>query len=120
MKTTDIINLYTTLTNLRECGLKARVSFSMARNLKTILPIVEDYEQARLKLLQTSGAADPSNPNQYIVPPESVQSVLQELDELGSVDVEVPLLKIKLSDIEDLDISIQDACNLECMIEEES
>lgn len=99
--------------------LPARVSFAVVRNLKMLIPIIEDIDMARQSIAETYGALDVDNPTQYRIPENNRDIVNQELDAIMETEVDVPLVKIKMTEIEDLNISIAMAEALMFMVEEE-
>lgn len=118
----DIIIMYQGLSQLAsndEMRLPARVSFAVARNLKMLIPIIEDIDMARQSIAETYGTLDVDNPTQYRIPENNRDIVNQELDAIMETEVDVPLVKIKMTEIEDLNISIAMAEALMFMVEEE-
>lgn len=118
----DIIIMYQGLSQLAsndEMRLPARVSFAVARNLKMLIPIIEDIDMARQSIAETYGTLDVDNPTQYRIPENNRDTVNQELDAIMETEVDVPLVKIKMTEIEDLNISIAMAEALMFMVEEE-
>lgn len=118
----DIIIMYQGLSQLasnQEMRLPARVSFAVARNLKMLIPIIEDIDMARQSIAETYGTLDIDNPTQYRIPENNRDTVNQELDAIMETEVDVPLVKIKMTEIEDLNISIAMAEALMFMVEEE-
>lgn len=118
----DIIIMYQGLSQLasnQEMRLPARVSFAVARNLKMLIPIIEDIDMARQSIAETYGTLDVDNPTQYRIPENNRDTVNQELDAIMETEVDVPLVKIKMTEIEDLNISIAMAEALMFMVEEE-
>lgn len=99
--------------------LPARVSFAVVRNLKMLIPIIEDIDMARQSIAETYGTLDVDNPTQYCIPENNRDTVNQELDAIMETEVDVPLVKIKMTEIEDLNISIAMAEALMFMVEEE-
>lgn len=118
----DIITMYQGLSQLalnEGMRLPARVSFAVVRNLKMLIPIIEDIDMARQSIAETYGTLDVDNPTQYRIPENNRDTVNQELDAIMETEVDVPLVKIKMTEIEDLNISIAMAEALMFMVEEE-
>ena len=118
----DIITMYQGLQQLASnegMRLPARVSFAVVRNLKILIPIIEDIDMARQSIAETYGTLDVDNPTQYRIPENNRDTVNQELDAIMETEVDVPLVKIKMTEIEDLNISIAMAEALMFMVEEE-
>lgn len=118
----DIITMYQGLSQLasnEEMRLPARVSFAVVRNLNVLIPIIKDIDMARQSIAETYGTLDVDNPTQYRIPENNRDTVNQELDAIMETEVDVPLVKIKMTEIEDLNISIAMAEALMFMVEEE-
>lgn len=118
----DIITMYQGLLQLasnEEMRLPARVSFAVVRNLNVLIPIIKDIDMARQSIAETYGTLDVDNPTQYRIPENNRDTVNQELDAIMETEVDVPLVKIKMTEIEDLNISIAMAEALMFMVEEE-
>lgn len=118
----DIITMYQGLSQLasnEEMRLPARVSFAVVRNLNVLIPIIKDIDMARQSIAETYGTLDVDNPTQYHIPENNRDTVNQELDAIMETEVDVPLVKIKMTEIEDLNISIAMAEALMFMVEEE-
>lgn len=118
----DIVTMYQGLSQLASnegMRLPARVSFAVVRNLKILIPIIEDIDMARQSIAETYGTLDVNNPTQYRIPENNRDTVNQELDAIMETEVDVPLVKIKMTEIEDLNISIAMAEALMFMVEEE-
>mgnify|MGYP007056328404 FL=1 len=115
----DILTLFSGLQTIAantEMQLPAKVAFAIARNIKVLTPIVEDIETARIHIGETYGILTEQG---YNVPSVSQEVANKELLALANTEVEVPIVKIKISDIEDLNISVSIAEALIFMIEEE-
>lgn len=118
----DIVFVYDKLCDLREDAsfhAPARLAFAVARNLRILKPIVEDYTVSRVTLLKQYGTTDPDNPNQVSIPADKLEQVQQQLSDLDSMDIKVQCEGIKMQDVEGLELSISAAEALEFFIEEE-
>lgn len=115
----DIVTMYRGLTSLAsdlETKLPAKVSFAIVRNIKLLTPIVEDIDFARQSVAATYGIGVEGG---YSIPEQQIDTVNQELTAIAETEVDVPIVKVKMSDIENLNISVSIAEALEFMIEEE-
>lgn len=115
----DIVTMYRGLTSLAsdlETKLPAKVSFAIVRNIKLLTPIVEDIDFARQSVAATYGVEVDGG---YSIPGQQIDTVNQELTAIAETEVDVPIVKVKMSDIENLNISVGIAEALEFMIEEE-
>lgn len=115
----DILTLFRGLQELSadsEVRLPAKVAFAIVRNLKSLAPIVEDIETARFHIAETYGVPTEQG---YSIPNVSRDAANEELNELANTNVEVSIVTIKMSDIENLSISVAAAEALIFMVEEE-
>lgn len=115
----DIVTMYRGLTSLAsdlETKLPAKVSFAIVRNIKLLTPIVEDIDFARQSVAATYGVEVEDG---YSIPEQQIDTVNQELTAIAETEVDVPIVKVKMSDIENLNISVGIAEALEFMVEEE-
>jgi len=118
----EIQSLFNGLATVRQDAtmrLPARTSFTITRNIKLLQPIVEDMAESRIKVLETYGTRDEANPGMFNIPPENRQKVTEELEALDKVDNDVSLIKIKLSDLDHVELSVQVMEQLYPLIEEE-
>lgn len=116
----DIVTMYRGLTSLAsdlETKLPAKVSFAIVRNIKLLTPIVEDIDFARQSVAATYGVE--VDGGGYSIPEQQIDTVNQELTAIAETEIDVPIVKVKMSDIENLNISVGIAEALEFMIEEE-
>ena len=115
----DILSTFEGLQSLRQEAnrrLPARTSFAIVRNVKTLQPIVEDIQSSYNELIMKY--AEPIEGEKYRVKEENMGEFTTELNNLYSLDTEVPIIKIKFSDIEDLDFSLEETEALYFMIED--
>lgn len=115
MKNSDIYSLYQILNNISSIRLPAKTSFAIIRNLKTIEPIVKDIESARISICQEYGEEENGV---FHFPEDKIDIVDKELTSLAEINVDISLVKIKESDLENLHLSIEEAKVLFSMIEE--
>ena len=119
MKNSDIMSCYEGLQSLRQAAnrrLPARTSFAIIRNLKTLQPIVEDIQTAYNELI--TKYAEPVEGDRYQVKSGCLQDFNREATNLYSVDTEVSIVKIKFSEIENLDFTLSETEALYFMIED--
>lgn len=115
----DIISCFEGLQNLRQAAnrrLPARTSFAIIRNLKTFQPIVEDIQSTYRDLVDKY--AEPIDNEHFRVKEENIKIFSDESNALYNLDTEVPIVKIKFSDIENFDFSLEEVEALYFMIEE--
>lgn len=114
----DIVTMYNGLMSLvsDETKLPARVSFAIVRNIKLLTPIVEDINLSRQSVAEAYGIKIDEG---YSIPQQQVDTVNQELAAIAEMEVDVPIVKIKMADVENLNISVGVAEALGLMMEEE-
>lgn len=119
MTNKDILSCFEGLQKLRQAAdrrLPARTSFAIVRNIKTLQPIVDDFRESYQELLDKYG--DPIENDQYQIKTENLQDFNDELNNLYNLDISLDIVKIKFSDIEDLDFSLEETEALYFMIED--
>lgn len=116
MKNNIIYSIYENLIELSNKELPVKVSFSIARNITILQPIVNDIYTQRMGIIIKY--KDPEDPTR--IETDYIGICNQELEELANIDMDVNLMKIKLSDLpEDLTITPQQLIVLQDIIEEE-
>ena len=122
MTNKEIYIAYSGLYDLRKAGsvrFPARVSFAIIHNMRQLEPVVAAYEDAKTILLQENGTLSEDNLNAFVVPPEKISYVSQELSTLDDTQVGVIIQRINMGDLDGLDLTLQDMDALYFMIEEE-
>ena len=115
-----IANLYNDLSELvRESTVRlpARVSFSIIRNLHMLEPIAQDIDKARLSIIENCADPVPDEPGAYKIRPDKQQFMNKELNDLDSMENDINILKIKDSDIKDVELTLKELNCLYPMLE---
>lgn len=94
----------------------AKFNFYLQKNLKTLMNSVDEIEQSRNNTIKHYGKQ--VNGNEYTIPPEKIQLVNAELQELSNIEQDVNIYMVKLQDIEELEFTPQQMNALMFMIEE--
>lgn len=121
MKNSEVIKLYQGLNKLRESDktFPVKVGFAIARNINKITPTVEDFEKARMDIIQANCTPSDDGITYYADTQEKREYVNKELTDLSEVDnCDIKLHKIFLSDIENMSLSIEEIEALYLMIED--
>lgn len=116
----DIETLYYGIQSLRardDLRAPARVSFTLVRGARSLLPLVQDCEEARRVVLEELGT--PAKNGQYQIPSENLEKVKAQFEDIENIDVPVELPHLRLEEMESLNLSIQEAEALELLLEEE-
>ena len=115
----QIFKLYESLNILKENKqLPIKVGFALLQNIKTIEPIYQSVITLRDNLAIENGDIDDNG--RVTIHSDKIEYVNQELIKLGLEETEVNLRMIKLKDIENINMSLEDLVGLEIIIEEES
>lgn len=114
----QIFKLYEGLNILKSNKeLPIKVSFALLQNIKTIEPIYQSVITLRDNLAIENGNVDDNG--MVTIHPDKIEFVNKELQSLGNEETEVNLRMIKLSDIENINMSIEDLASLEIIISED-
>ena len=115
----DVANIYPILSAVKD-GKKSfpvKVSYAIARNLKTLRAIAEDIDPLRLSILEKYGTLQEDG-NTYIVPPETKDVAIKELDDLNSIENDIKIYTIKLEQLDGYDLSVEEMEALDFMLED--
>ena len=97
----------------------AKINFIIQKNKNTLLDKAIEIEQARLEIIQKYGHLNEEDSNQFVIPPEKVETVNQELADLLSIEQELNILTIKIDDLDKVEFTPAQMEVLMFMIEEE-
>ena len=97
----------------------AKINFIIQKNKNTLLDKAIEIEQARLEIIQKYGHLYEEDSNQFVIPPEKVEIVNQELADLLSIEQELNILTIKIDDLDKVEFTPAQMEVLMFMIEEE-
>lgn len=97
----------------------AKINFIIQKNKNTLLDKAIEIEQARLEIIQKYGHLNEEDSNQFVIPPEKVEIVNQELADLLSIEQELNILTIKIDDLDKVEFTPAQMEVLMFMIEEE-
>lgn len=93
--------------NDKDQKLPVKINFYLQKNKSTLMTLAMDIDKERITIAQTYGALDAES-QQYIVPPEKIEEVNKELNDLLSLTQEVQIYTIKFEDLND-DLSLTTA-----------
>ena len=106
-------DIYTYAKNLIEAfndkdqKLPVKINFYLQKNKSTLTALAMDIDRERIVIAQTHGILDEES-QQYIIPPEKLEEVNKELNDLLSLTQEVQIYTIKFEDLND-DLSLTTA-----------
>lgn len=121
MTNNEILNFYEGLSkvaNNKELRFPVKTSYAMLRNIRALAPIVEDIQTTRDSILKTYGEPVEDKPGYYSIPKENREVAQKELSSLNSVEQDVAILKIALSDLDNIELSVEELNGLYEMLED--
>ena len=120
MRNLEIMEWFENLTTLRESPveLPAVLSYAIARNYRTLLPIVEDIANAKKEVLLRYG--EPTDKEGYYqISAQNMAPYSDEIKKLDDYDTDVSIYKVKTSAFWDLNFTVKQMEALYPMIAEE-
>lgn len=105
--------IYTYANNLAQAfddkdqKLPIKISFYLQKNKNTLIQLAQDIEQSRISIAQSHGTFDEEN-QQYVIPPEKMETVAKELNDLFTLEQEVQIYTININSFGD-DLTITTA-----------
>lgn len=105
--------IYTYANNLAQAfddkdqKLPIKISFYLQKNKNTLVQLAQDIEQSRMNIAQSHGTYDEEN-QQYVIPPEKMEAVAKELNDLFTLEQEVQIYTINIDSFGD-DLTITTA-----------
>ena len=105
--------IYTYANNLAQAfddkdqKLPIKISFYLQKNKNTLIQLAQDIEQLRMSIAQSHGTLDEEN-QQYVIPPEKMEAVAKELNDLFTLEQEVQIYTINIDSFGD-DLTITTA-----------
>lgn len=104
---------------LNNCNIKMpiRINFYLQKNIQLIQQAAEEIDRARLGIGAQFGTINESCTG-YDIPAENIEAVNQQLEELISLEQDIPLHIFKLDDFEGIELTFQQLSAIMFMIEE--
>lgn len=116
MKNFEILNTVTTLNSfeMSKTSLPVKVGYTILQNRQRMRQVIEPFEEARNQIIKkySHGKMELSPSD------EGYAECAKEIDELGREEQDIDLKKIKLNDIESLELPSDLIGALMCMLEE--
>lgn len=97
----------------------AKITFIIQKNISILKKLSEEIYFIRDNIIQHYGNPDFENNETYIISEEYRDIAQKELDDLIEMEQEVHILKLKISDIENLEFTMNQMEAIMFMIEEE-
>lgn len=99
--------------------LPAKIAFIIQKNIKLLKELSEEIYVLRDSIIKHYGVQDINDLDSFIIPDEYKEIAQKELDDLTELEQEVNILKLKFSDIENLEFTMNQMEAIMFMIEEE-
>lgn len=99
--------------------LPAKIAFIIQKNIKVLKELSQEIYILRDNIIKHYGAQDVNDLESFIIPNEHRGVAQKELDDLIEMEQEVPILKLKFSDIENLEFTMNQMEAIMFMIEED-
>lgn len=119
----ELKDIQDSLARILDARLPARVGYRMTKFSKRVIEELQDMINARDKIIKKLG--ERKEDGNWKVKPENLAKFQDELEELWKEEIELPFMKIKISEIENVRddrgqpvLSMLDIANLEFMIED--
>lgn len=97
----------------------AKITFIIQKNISILKKLSEEIYLIRDNIIQHYGSPDSENNETYMISEEYRDIAQKELDDLIEMEQEVLILKLKISDIENLEFTMNQMEAIMFMIEEE-
>ena len=112
LKLAQIVESKDALSNLLNERLSIKAAYALQRNVQKLNPELETYEKSRVELIKNKHGVMQEDGN-YAVKKENAPAFIEDLNELLSVEVDVDIHKVNLSELKE--ISAADLLILEWM-----
>ena len=123
MKNIEVINLINAVDSIRKSGrvLSKQVSFTIAKNYQKLLQIYNVYDEERIKLIHKYDIEDKDGEEKVHdrdIGRVEFNKELNELLMLDNPELEANLIKIRLDELPDNTLTLDEIMSLAGMIEE--
>lgn len=92
--------------NETNISLPIRINFYIQKNISNILDEAISIEKSRNFIIKKYGHEDPDNQGTFIFDEDKIDIVQKELDDLGSIEQNIKIHKIKLSELVNANVDI--------------
>lgn len=98
--------------------LPAKINFYIQKNRELLLKAYEDIEKIRLNVFNKYGTYN-TEEKSFSFKTEQIEDINNELDDFKNIQYDINFVKIKLSDLEGLEFTLEQMEALMFMIEED-
>ena len=103
LKNSEIYNIATKLLEHfqdNQQTLPIKLNFYLQKNMNTLVELAKEIETARQQLIQRYGKQG-ENATEYFIPPENIELLTQENNDLFNLEQEVNLYTISINELND-------------------
>lgn len=101
-----------------EIAFPVRINFFLQKNMRVLTAAAQEIEQARMTIAQKYGTFNQAE-GSFIVPDEHRMEAQQELYDLFNLSQEIPLQKLPLSGLENINLTYKQMDAMMFMVEED-
>ena len=98
--------------------LPAKINFFIQKNAQTLTLAAEEIEKNRISIIQHYGVSDPESGN-VEVPEDKVAEASKELEDLFSIEQDLPIHMIDIDKFGDIELSLEQMNAIMFMVEGE-
>ena len=117
----EIYNAYEQITlayNDNSKYFPAKINFIIQKNKKILSELARTIEESKQNIAKQYGTEDDKDTDVYNIPPELIDKVNKELEDLMYLSYEVPIVQISLEEIEKLEFTSNQMEAIMFMIDE--
>jgi hypothetical protein len=96
----------------------AKVNFYIQKNKESFAKIAEIIDTTRQNIAQQYGSPSLDNPGFYNIKLENIETAQKELDDLMLIEHDIPILRLKFQDIENLEFTFNQMESILFMIDD--
>ena len=89
-----------------EGKLPIRINFFLQKNIQTLTAAAQEIETARVEIARSYGELSESG-EQFVIPDEHIPTVNKELNDLFSLEQDLPIHIFKLEDFDDIELTYE-------------
>lgn len=113
----DLVKSKDALGRLSSQKLPINIAYRLGKTLDKVFMEIERYEKYRTSLIREIGNVS-SETGDIVVPPENIPEFIKQMESLLNEEVSIDIQKIKISEMQDAMVSVEDILLLRYLIEE--
>jgi hypothetical protein len=118
MKLFELLNAQPTLVSLSSKKLPAKLAYAVSKNLRLITPELQDFEKARIALLEQYGKLNEET-HTYDIPEDKKAQVDAEFNTLVNTDVDLTPFQVDIEAFGVIEITPNEFSSIAWMIRED-